>query len=131
MGKKGVIGLIILIIAVSASYYYFFVDTLKVSEIVGQTNDPAMDIFVNLFDFDTGLTRWDLYNLARKSDYWDRRINEVESIPDPYLRDRERQKLVAEMMRDPAFKKINRKLFGFGGKAAYLFLKAAYDFRAW
>jgi len=129
MGKKGIIALILLVSA-SAAYYYFFVDTLTVSEIVGETNDPTVDIFVNLFDFDTGLTRWDLYNLARKSDYWDRRINEVESIPDPYLRDRERQKLVAEMMRDPAFKKISRKLFGFGGKGAYLFLKAVYGFEA-
>lgn len=103
--------------------YYFFVDTLMLSEITGKTNVPVADIFINLLDFDTGLTRYDIHNLAKKSGYWNMRIRQVESIQNPDKRKSEEEKLTAEMMQDPSIKKIVRKLFGFGSKAALGILK--------
>lgn len=103
--------------------WYFFVDTLKLSQITGRPNDPMASIFVNLIDFDTGLTRYDVYNLTSKSDYWQRRINEVNSIQDLGRRNTENEKLMAEMMEDPTMKKIVKKVFGFGVESVLAVLK--------
>lgn len=119
-----VIPLIILIFLVPYSYYYFFVGTLTISEIVGSTNNPTADILVNFFDFDTGLTRYDIYHLKSKSDYWNMRMREVSSMQDPQVRAIENEKLMAEMMRDPSMKKIVRKIFAFGGKSVMAILEA-------
>jgi hypothetical protein len=116
--------LVFLIILGGASYYYYDVDTLKFSEIVGETNDPKTDIFVNLFDFDTGLTRYDIHNLSTKSEYWKKSITEVNSIPNQQTRELETEKLYAEMMKDPTMKKITKKLIGLGSQAVYAFLNA-------
>lgn len=108
----------------SFSYYHFFVDTLTISEIVGSTNNPTTDVLINLFDFDTGLTRYDIYHLKSKSDYWNMRMREVSSIQDPRARAIENEKLMAEMMRDTSMKKIVRKIFAFGGKSVMAILEA-------
>ncbi len=123
-GRISTGALFILICLTGFSYYYFFVDTLTLSEITGKTDVPVADIFINLFDFDTGLTRYDIYNLKRKSDYWNTRIRQVESIQDPQHRKAEEEKLLAEMMQDPSIKKIVRKVFGFGAKTSLEILKA-------
>jgi hypothetical protein len=105
------------------SYYYYFVETLTLSDIMGKTNVPMVDIFVNLLDFDTGLTRNDIHNLSQKSGYWNMRMSQVESIQDPRLRQAEQEKLVAELLQDPALKKIVRKTLGFGTKSAFSILQ--------
>lgn len=99
------------------TYYHYYVDTLQLSEIVDTTGDNAATILVNLFDFDTGLTRHDIRRLSEKSPHWNRRIQEVAAIKDPARRSRAEEELVAEMMRDPAAKKVLRKLLGVGLKA--------------
>jgi len=41
-------------------YQHYYVETLKLSEIVGPTDDTLTTIAVNFLDYDTGLTRHDL-----------------------------------------------------------------------
>lgn len=120
--KKNII-LIIFIGLLGFFYWYFFLDTLNLSQVTGKPNNPMASIFVNLIDFDTGLTRYDVYNLTSKSDYWQRRINEVNSIQDPERRNKENEKLMAEMMEDPTLKKIVKKVFGFGVESVLAVLK--------
>jgi hypothetical protein len=115
---------IILVCLTAFGYYYFFVDTLKLSQIAGKPNSPLASIFVNLIDFDTGLTRYDIYNLSRKRDYWQRRIQDVMAIQNYEQRNIENEKLLAEMMEDPSIKKIAKKLIGFGGDVALSILGA-------
>jgi hypothetical protein len=108
--------------------WYFFIDTLSFSEIVGKGNKPRTTILINLFDFDTGLSRYDIYNLKSKSDYWATRTRNVNSISDPNRRNIENEKLMAEMMQDPSMKKIAKKVFGFGSKTALSVLNAIGSF---
>ena len=66
MTQKITIAFLSVLILAFVSYYYFFLDTLSVSELAGKSADPGVTLFVNVFDFDTGLTRWDVHNLKKK-----------------------------------------------------------------
>jgi hypothetical protein len=120
--------LFLAIIVVLLGYYFYFIKTLMLSQIIGKTGDAKSTIFINLFDFDTDLTRYDLYNLSSKREYWNSRMNQVNSIQNLSLRNAEQEKLIAEMMEDPSLKKITRKILGFGGKASYSILQAVLSF---
>lgn len=126
--NKGLIIFIAIVLIVGSIYWYFFVDTLSLTEITGQPKNTIATIFVNLMDFDTGLTRYDIYNLASKSDYWEMRIREVNSIRDPQQKEIENHKLLAEMMQDPSIKKIAKKLLGLSIESVIAILKAAKTF---
>ena len=47
--------------------YISIIDTLSLSEIMGSSGNNTTDILVNLFDFDTGITRHAMSNFASKS----------------------------------------------------------------
>jgi hypothetical protein len=104
-------------------YHHVFVDTLTMAEIVGPTGNATGDIFVNLFDFDTGLTRYDVYNLASHCDEWNARMAEIEAIGDIARREAGRERLLAEMMLEPSFKKVARGVFGLGAQSAFALMK--------
>jgi len=123
--KKAATLLVVLLLA-GFGYYHYFVETLMFSDIIGRTNVPVADVFVNLLDFDTGLTRYNIYNLQKKSGYWNRRIREVQSIQDYQMRKDQESKLVAEIMEDPSIKKIVRKLFVFGTTTTLSILKGLF-----
>lgn len=127
MSSKVIIGITSALFVVF-SCWYFFIDTLTFSELIGKDISPKASIFINLFDFDTGLTRYDIYRLKSKSVYWERRMQEVASITDPKRREIEQEKLVAEMMQDPSMKKIVKKVFGLGVDSALTILKAVTAF---
>ncbi len=124
MGKNRTIIFIIAAVLIAFLYWYFFVDTLKLSQITGKPSNPYASIFVNIIDIDTGLTRYDIYNLSNKSAYWQRRINEVTAIQDPQRKDFGNAKLLAEMMEDPSIKKIMNKITGIGSDAVFSILQA-------
>lgn len=126
-GKKVIIGIVTATL-LALSFWYFFIDTLTISELSGKNLSPRASIFINLFDFDTGLSRYDIYNLKTKSVYWEKRIQEVTSIKNPKRREVEHEKLMAEMLQDPSMKKIVKKLFGLGTNAALTVLKAVTAF---
>lgn len=126
--NKGLIAFIAVGLVVGVLYWYFFLDTLSLTEITGQPKNPLATIIVNLIDFDTGLTRYDIYNLASKSDYWEMRMRQVDSIKNYQQREIENQKLLAEMMQDPSIKKIAKKLLGFSTDSAIAILKASKAF---
>jgi len=125
--KKGIVAIASVLI-VGFVYWYYFVDTLKLTEITGKPNNAVAGFFVNLIDFDTGLTHCDIYNLKSKTSYWENRIQEVASITDSKRREIEHEKLVAEMMQDPSMKKIVKKIFGFGTDSILTVLKAVSSF---
>lgn len=121
--KAKIIIFIILITGTSAvsNYYYQYnyVETLMLSEIVGKTNDNLTNIAVNLFDFDTGLTRHDISQLNDKKDYWLSRIKEVEAIQDTDQKTQASTQLLSEMMEDPVLKKICSGILNFGIDASF------------
>jgi len=110
--------------------YFYYIDTLSLSEIMGSSGNNTTDILVNLFDFDTGITRHEMSNLASKSKEWSERMRKIESIPDQEAKERERTRLVAEMMRDPAFKKLSQKLLSKGASAAGSALNIAKSYKS-
>jgi hypothetical protein len=107
---------------------YFF-DTLSFSELVGRQQDPRISIMVNLFDFDTALTRYDVARLKKRSRYWERRANEVNAIRDPTQRQIENEKLLAEMLEDASIKKIANKTLGISKDAFFEIIKAIIAFQ--
>lgn len=84
------------------------------SEVVGDTENELVNILVSLGDFDTGLTRHDINNLKSNKDYWIRRMNEVNSIQDPYEQEQANLKLLEEMMDDPTMKKVCKIIKNYG-----------------
>ncbi|MBU1152563.1 hypothetical protein KKB84_01105 [bacterium] len=123
-GKKGIV-VIASVLILCFFYWYYFIDTLKLTEITGTPDNAVAGFFVNLINFDTGLTRYDIHNLSRKSEYWQKRINDVMSIQSPEKRNIENQKLLAEMMEDPSIKKIAKKFMSFGTEAVLSILQAS------
>lgn len=124
MMKSSRIILIGVCFIVAFFYWYFFIDTLRFSQIAGNTKNPYASIFINIIDFNTGLTRYDIYNLSRKNEYWQRRISEINEIHDIEKRNLENAKLLAEMMNDPSINKIVKKFTGFGTEATFSILQA-------
>ena len=123
MRPKTVIIFLILIVALFLSGYYVFLDTLSLSEIFRDRGNTAADISLDLIDFDTTLTRYDLHRLGKKSGYWQQRIRDVNSIKDRQAGQAEIDKLVAEMKKDPSMKKIVHRFLGLGKKTMLRFLK--------
>ncbi len=111
-------------LAAAVGGWYFFVDTVSFRDLVGRPQGSFETIFVNLVDFDTGLTRYDIYRLKERAPYWNRRINEVDSIRDPRKRNEEQTRLVADMTEDPVLRKISKRVFGRGADLALSLLRA-------
>lgn len=122
--NKGIIAIISVLI-VGFFYWYYFIHTLRLTEITGKPNNAVAGFFVNLIDFDTGLTRYDIHNLSSKSEYWQRRIREVMTIQNPEIRNIENQKLLVEMMEDPSVKKIAQKFMILGTDVVLSILQVA------
>lgn len=84
------------------------------SEIISKTDDNLTNIAVNLFDFDTGLTRHDINHLKNNKDYWIARIKEVEAIDDPDCKAKANTQLLSDMMDDPTLKKLTKIITSMG-----------------
>lgn len=116
--KAKVIVLIIIILCVSIgsySYYsYNYVKTLLLSEIVGRTDNASINLAVNLFDFDTELTRHDLNQLKDNKDYWISRIKEIDTIQNSDQKQQASIQLLSDMMEDPVLKKICSGILNLG-----------------
>jgi len=121
--------MVVALLALIGFAYYFFIDTLSIADIIGSTGNNTADIFINLFDFDTGVTRYEMHQLQTKSPEWNRRMDEISRISDPEVRQAENEKLVSEMMRDPSFKKLAQRLLGVGGKTAKSLLNITTSFK--
>jgi hypothetical protein len=113
--KTKIIVFILLISTVSVgSYYYYrynYVQTLKLSEIVGTTDDSLTNLAVSLMDFDTGLTRNDLNKIKSSKEYWIKRLQDVEIIQNPELKAQEYEKILKDLMDDPTMSKIVKGTF--------------------
>jgi len=104
------------ILTISGFYYFHhnYVDTLMLSEIVGHSDNPGVNILVSMTDFDTGLTRHDINHLIKNKDYWFNRIQAVDSIGDSDIKEQESLKLLSDMMEDPVLNKICKSLLILG-----------------
>ncbi len=91
-------------------YQHYYVETLKISEIVGTSDDDLTNIAVKLMDFDTGLTRHDIKQLNDKKDYWITRINELEKIQNDDQKQQATIQLLADFLDEPVVKKLKSKL---------------------
>lgn len=105
-----IFSVVLLVSAGSFYYYYTYIDTLMLSEIIGKSQNSVLTMAINLFDFDTGLTRHDINHISSTKDYWIKRINEVEAINDMEERSKANEKLLAEMLDDPTMKKVCKGL---------------------
>ena len=112
INKKLIIGLTIAIIIIAC--WYFCIDTLTFSEMIENDVSSDVSILINLFDFNTKLTRYDIYRLKSKTQKWEERLEEIDSISDSAKRDREYKKVMADMTADPSMKKIIKKVSVFG-----------------
>lgn len=124
MKSKTFIIIVIILGAAAYGYYYYFVQTLMLSQIIDTSSNPLTNIVVGFIDFDTGLTRDDVHRLSERAEYWNNRIQQVNSIQNYQLKNQESEKLLAEMMEYPSMSKVVKKLFGFGMDAVGIFFKA-------
>lgn len=105
--------------------YYVFVDTLSLTEIMPPQSSFSGTMLLGLLDFDTGLTRYDCFRIHGKMGYWKKRINEVSAIPEFERQRIEQERLLAEMMQDPALRKFAQKTYKMGAKRTFEILQAA------
>jgi hypothetical protein len=66
--KKAFWVVVILAVLGAGYYYYEYIDTLTVKDMIGDTDNRAVGWMVEKIDFDTGLTRNDLKRLQRAFD---------------------------------------------------------------
>ena len=125
--SKGIL-LVLVGALVCFGYHHRYVETLMLSELIGGNAAPEETILLAVFDFDTGLTRQDVYGIAANAEYWCLRIRNVESIRDLQVRKREETQLVADMLEDPHLRKVFRRVLGLGTDAAFAVLQAAAQF---
>ena len=119
LGFRGVISMLLLVVTAIA-IWYVFLDTLMVSEIVGRDTDTLETILITIFDFDTGLSRYDVYRLKSKETYWLELMSELSMTDDS----RAKRMIIAEMMQDPSMRKVIKKLLDLGAAAALTVMSA-------
>jgi len=86
---------------------------LEFSEINGNDTSSEVNILVNLFDFDTRLTRYDIFRLKSNTHNWENRLEEIDSISDSAKRDSEYKRVIEDMMADSSKKKNYQKVIYF------------------
>lgn len=97
---------IVIVAALAGGVYYYFIDTQKFSEVTGKTGSRFTDSIVSLVDFDTGLTRYDVYRIKHRRGYWQAKMDKVAAIKDASQREIEYKKLMDEMKNDSTLKKL-------------------------
>lgn len=129
MKQNRIVIFLIVASVISFIYYYFFVDTLSMSQLTGKTRSNKASVLVNLFALDSGLTRYDVYHISRKKSYWNSRMKEIDSIKDVTTKNRAYDLFFEEIMQDPSIKKIAGRLSNYGVKSAKHILKTINAFR--
>jgi hypothetical protein len=123
--KRLILGIalgVFLLVAIGCGWFLFG-QTLRLSQIVNKQNDPYVTIAVNLFDFDTGLTRYDLYMLQSKARRWNMLIQTIERLPSEQQREYASAQLYAEIVSDPTARTALQKVAPFGNLAIVAFIK--------
>jgi len=124
---KSLFILLLLFALAGGGYWYYqheYVETLMLSEIVGESDQPFENLLTDVFDFDTGLTRHDIKQIAKRKDYWKQRMDEVVEIADPDRKANEIARLYDEMSEDESMKKLRDKVLEKGGNIIGLILEA-------
>lgn len=106
--KKRVV-LILILGVLAAAIYYFFVDTVTLSEVVGDTQVPALKAAIALVDRDTGLTRYQVWNFQRKMNAFKEEARQIGEGDDPDKAQRRLElakRMVGVMQEDPVVSKM-------------------------
>lgn len=98
-------------LAAAAFYWFFCVDTLAFSQLVPRPENIYLSTMLKLADFDTGLTRFDVWRLSRMGNRWQERIRALDAMTDKTRRSAEEARLLAEMAEDPVLKKLIKSTF--------------------
>jgi hypothetical protein len=117
-------GLILAVVLAMAAYggWHYFVQTLSLSQVVGGSSSVQTRLIAHFLDFDTGLTRYDMAHLRRKSVEWEVRRTEISIMTDSAVRQGAEQEFALEILSDPSVKKINRRLLS-GVASVFDFVK--------
>ena len=110
--KRILIGIVIILIVFGI--WSYFIDTLTISQIIGDDVSQNANILVNMFDFDTEISRYNFNKLKFKVTKWDKRLQEIDRINDPASKDTEREKVIGEIVSEPTVKKLMKHIPGFG-----------------
>lgn len=110
--KKILIGIVIILVAFGI--WYYFIDTLTFSQIIGDDVSQNAGMLVNMFDFDTEISRYNFNKLKFKVARWDKRLQETDRINDLTSRNKEREKVIQEIVSDPTVKKLMKHIPDFG-----------------
>ena len=121
-----ILSLIAALLLAGGGYYYYhyqYVETLQLSQIVGKSGSSIENMFTNMFDFDTGLTRHDLKQIEKRKDYWLQRVNDLERISNPDQQAEEMARLYNDMSEDESMAKLRDKVFEKSGDLGRLLLE--------
>jgi len=124
-----ILSLIVALLFAGGGYYYYqyqYVETLRLSEIVGKPDNSLEEMFTNMFDFDTGLTRHDLKQIGKRKDYWLQRVDALDRIADPDQQAEAWAKLYNDMGEDKSMAKLRDKVFEKSGELGRLVLEALF-----
>lgn len=118
--KKILIGIVIILIAFGI--WYYFIDTLTISQIIGDDINQIISMLENLDDSDTmfadtEISRYNFNKLKFKVAKWNKGLQEIDRINDPTSRDTEREKVIEEIVSDPTVKKLMKHIPSFGKDA--------------
>jgi hypothetical protein len=103
--------------------WFYFGQTLRLTQVVGQQTAPLAMLAVNLMDFDTGLTRYDVSVLEGKANYWRLRIRQIELMTDSQQQQASAI-LFKEICSEPAALKLIQKVLPLGNDVTVQLLKS-------
>jgi hypothetical protein len=122
--------ILLLSATIAGSYYYYhyeYVETLRLSEIIDKTDNPMVNLAVNILDFDTGLTRHDIKHLKNNKEYWIGRINQLDAIQGDNQKQEAVIQLLADFFDDPVVKKLKPNLTAFGANSSLEIIKTIFQ----
>lgn len=95
-----------LVVVAAGGGWYFFGKPLRLSDIAGEQQNSIAAAAVRLLDFNTGLTRYDLFMLRQRGKTWNERIGRAQALVSPAERAAEIDRVFTEIAQDPAARKF-------------------------
>jgi|GEM_PF-6046157 len=106
--------LTLLVVSIIGYYiYYYYYDTLTFLEITGKSSNSNVNFIIDIFDFDTGITRSELNEFKSKLPHYREEISNINSISDENQFNMKNQQFIQEISQDSVIKKLWDKIFPF------------------
>lgn len=104
--------------------WFYFGQTLRITQIVGKQDAPILHFALTMLDFDTGLSRYDVFMLREKGQKWKNRIQAIERMPAGSARDVASSQLIKEIFEEPKVLNLTQKGNAFDGELLVKILQA-------